>query len=266
SLGRAVSEAGSASQDNRLSSSSSSAEYRENSEDDPSVDPFSWVDPDVRKVSSLFIRCSSLLGTSKKICQPGLWSVTVHPCRPEEPSIPSKLGVKLSFTAFERSVLRALNVAPTQLHPNSWAFAPSLGVFFWFFSLRKVVKVGWKSLSSHPRRKLLKPFLESFKVDQGNTGPNILADQSGNPYFPLYWTPQPVVFVTLVRKDLEKWEDEFITELENLPHLSCSELIKGIDSYLSLWIFCPLLKKYKEEDFPIGGRGNECPDYTSVCC
>ncbi|RDX70359.1 hypothetical protein CR513_50404, partial [Mucuna pruriens] len=129
--------------------------------------------------------------------------------------------------AFERSMLRALNIAPTQLHPNNWGFvrafellcedwgrAPSLGVFFWFFSLRKVVKVGWTSLSSRPRQKLLKPFLESFKTFKDK-------------YF------KPAVSVTIVRKDLERWEDEFITELENLPHLSCSELIRGIGSYLT---------------------------------
>ncbi|RDX93436.1 hypothetical protein CR513_24317, partial [Mucuna pruriens] len=127
------------------------------------------------------------------------------------------------------------------VHPNSWAFmkaqgwTPSLSVFSWFFSLRKVTKVGWVSLSSRPRRKLLKPFLESFKVfkdkyfkiGQGAIDPNILADKSGSPFFPLYWTPQPVVSVTVVRKELEKWEDEFITELENLPLLSCADLIRG---------------------------------------
>ncbi|RDX88405.1 hypothetical protein CR513_30004, partial [Mucuna pruriens] len=107
---------------------------------------------------------------------------------------------------------------------------PSNGRFF------KVSKVGWMSLSGRPRRKLLKPCLESFKifkdnffkVGQGKSGPNILADQSGTPYFPLYWTSQPAVFVTIVRKDLEKWEDEFIAELETVPHLSCSKLICGI--------------------------------------
>ncbi|RDX86276.1 hypothetical protein CR513_32412, partial [Mucuna pruriens] len=107
---------------------------------------------------------------AKNICQPGPWSVVVQPCRPDEPAhihpseeavpffflydtLPLKLGIKLPFTSFERSVLRALNVAPTQLHPNSWGFvrafelicedlgrAPSLGVFFWFFSLRKSAK------------------------------------------------------------------------------------------------------------------------------
>ncbi|RDX57984.1 hypothetical protein CR513_62734, partial [Mucuna pruriens] len=265
---RAASKAGSATHDDQFSNSRARLRFfhlRFGTEDDPSLDPFSWVDLDVRKVSSLFIRASSLLGIAKKICQPGPWLVVVRPCHPKEPvssqsttnetpffflydTISLKLGVKLPFMSFERSVLCSLNVALTQLHPNSLAFvrtfellcedlrwASSLVVFFWFFSLHKVTKVDWTSLSDRLRRKLLKPFLESFKVfkdmyfkvGQGATGPNILIDRYGNPFFPLYWTPQPVVSITIVCKDLEKWEDEFITELESLPLLSCADLIKG---------------------------------------
>ncbi|AES78524.2 hypothetical protein MTR_7g032790 [Medicago truncatula] len=33
-----------------------------------------------------------------------------------------EFGVKIPFTLFEMDVLRLLNVAPTQIHPNSWAF------------------------------------------------------------------------------------------------------------------------------------------------
>ncbi|RDX92421.1 hypothetical protein CR513_25438, partial [Mucuna pruriens] len=105
------------------------------------------------------------------ICQPKSWSVSVSACQQGESvcmcltegaepffylydTLHSKLGIKLPFTHFERAILHALNVAPTQLHPNSWAFvqafellcedlgkAPSLGVFFWFFSPRKTNQV-----------------------------------------------------------------------------------------------------------------------------
>ncbi|RDX92244.1 hypothetical protein CR513_25652, partial [Mucuna pruriens] len=40
--------------------------------------------------------------------------------------------------------------------------APSLGVFFWFFSLCRAEKVDWTSLTSRSRRKLLKPFHKSY--------------------------------------------------------------------------------------------------------
>ncbi|PNX58907.1 hypothetical protein L195_g059421, partial [Trifolium pratense] len=32
------------------------------------------------------------------------------------------LNIWLPFTTFEAEMLKVLNVAPTQLHPNSWAF------------------------------------------------------------------------------------------------------------------------------------------------
>ncbi|RDX66871.1 hypothetical protein CR513_54314, partial [Mucuna pruriens] len=221
--------------------------YRENSEDDLSNDPYSWVDLEVKKVFSTFTRGSALLRTAKAICQPGPWSVTIHPYRPDEPAHVQPLTDDAPFF-LSRPILQTLNVAPTQLHPNNWAFvrafellyedlgrAPSLSVFFWFFSLRKTTKVGWTSLSIRPKRKLLKPFLESFKVfkdrifkvSRGATGPNILIDNSGDPFFPLHWTPQPIVSVTVAKKNLEEWEKEFVAELHGLRLLSAAEIIKG---------------------------------------
>jgi len=56
------------------------------------------------------------------------------------------LKLRLLFTGFERALLNEVNVAPTQLHPNSWAFLrafailcnylghpPSVDVFLYFF-------------------------------------------------------------------------------------------------------------------------------------
>jgi len=33
-----------------------------------------------------------------------------------------KVKLRLPFTRFERELLTELNIAPAQLHPNSWAF------------------------------------------------------------------------------------------------------------------------------------------------
>ncbi|RDX64162.1 hypothetical protein CR513_57309, partial [Mucuna pruriens] len=57
---------------------------------------------------------------------------------------------------------------------------PCLSVFFWYFSLRQTDKVGWASLSSRPRRKLMKSYCESYKrfmdhffrVAAGRKGPS----------------------------------------------------------------------------------------------
>lgn len=67
----------------------------------------------------------------------------------------TKLGVKLPFSDFECGMLRALNIAPSQLHPNSWGFLraftilchgigsePSVGLFLSFFQAKSSPKVG----------------------------------------------------------------------------------------------------------------------------
>ncbi|RDX87300.1 Protein CLEC16A, partial [Mucuna pruriens] len=153
----------------------------------------------------------------------------------------SKLGIQLPFTDFEQAALRALNVAPTQLHPNNWAFVrafellcedmgrePSLSILFWFFSLRRVDK---PTLA----RKLMKPFRESYKqfkdhffwVVAERVGTNLLFGEFGEPLFLLYWSDQPAILVTIDRDHLEGWEEEFIVDLNQLPTLSCSKLISA---------------------------------------
>ncbi|RDX75010.1 hypothetical protein CR513_45160, partial [Mucuna pruriens] len=200
-----------------LQSSSSSGEvfpfkiwYKDNIEDNISKDPFSWVETDVKRAFSQYIQDSLLLGMTKKLLQVGPWTVRLRPCRPNESvnnqvspdeapffyiyePIFSKLGLKLPFTTFERSILQALNVAPSQLHPNSWVFV-------------RAFERLCEDLGREP----------SLGVLPGQIRPESHA--------------RPAVSVTIVRKDLEKWEDEFIRELETLPRLFCSELIRGSGS------------------------------------
>ncbi|RDX69400.1 hypothetical protein CR513_51487, partial [Mucuna pruriens] len=241
--------------------------YHDDTRDSLSDDPYSWVDAEVKKVSTLLNRSSSLLGMARAICQKRPWSVRVSPCRVGESistttpvdhkpcfylydTLHSKLGVKLPFSHFERAMLQALNIASTQLHPNGWAYvrafellcedlkkAPTLGVFFWFYTVKKAEKVGWTSLCSRPKRKLFQPFLASykkfkarfFKVTPGDTGPNLLVDRSGRPFFPLSWTHQPAVSISVNLADLESWEREFAKELGELPLLPSAKIIKGVD-------------------------------------
>ncbi|RDY08999.1 hypothetical protein CR513_06709, partial [Mucuna pruriens] len=133
-----------------LQSSSSSGEifpfeiwYRDNSEDDISEDPFSWVDKEVKKAFSQYTQGSLLLGMMKKFLHPGPWRVRLRHCQPDESKAP---------------------------------------------------KVGWMSLSSRPNRKLLKPFLESFKIFKdkffkiclGKSGLSLMVDSLRAPLFPFY--------------------------------------------------------------------------------
>lgn len=63
------------------------------------------------------------------------------------------LGVTVPFTSFETDVLKSLNIAPSQLQPNNWAFLrgfhilceglgfePSLGIFLSFYGTNGVDK------------------------------------------------------------------------------------------------------------------------------
>ncbi|RDY13459.1 hypothetical protein CR513_01623, partial [Mucuna pruriens] len=207
-------------------------------------------------MSTLLNRSNSLLGMAKAICQKGPWSVRVSPCHVGESintttpadgrpcfylydTLHSKLGVKLPFSHFERAVLQVLNIAPNQLHPNGWAYvrafellcedlkkAPTLGVFFWFYTVKKAEKVGWTSLCSRPKHKLFQPFLASykkfktrfFKVTPGDTGPNLL----------------PAVSISVNLGDLEGWlkefAKEFAKELGELPLLPSAKIIKDYSS------------------------------------
>jgi len=48
----------------------------------------------------------------------------------------SQLYVRLPFNDFTMGVLRLLNVAPTQLHPNSWAYLQDFRVLCWSLYLQ----------------------------------------------------------------------------------------------------------------------------------
>ena len=77
-------------------------------------------------------------------------------------------GVRRPFMEFKYGVLVQMNIAPMQLHPNSWTFVhcfevlieflgedPSLNVFFSFFQVKGVWKGTWCSLSVVPRVKVI---------------------------------------------------------------------------------------------------------------
>jgi len=87
-----------------------------------------------------------------------------------------KLHVRLPFEEFIMGVLRKLNVAPTQLHPNSWGslqafrlickalyLSPTLESFLYFYTTRPRDPISWLSLISRPKVGLLNGFTPSFK-------------------------------------------------------------------------------------------------------
>jgi len=113
-----------------------------------------------------------------------------------------------SLYNFEKELLTEINVAPAQLHPNSWAFvgvfpfsAPisaishqsSVEVFLHFFEAKHLGRQLWVSFNGVARRALLSLFQQSYKGFKGkflkihcNTIDPTLLDG-----FPLYWTEKP---------------------------------------------------------------------------
>ena len=120
--------------------------------------------------------------------------VSVQPCRegkpvcvddranPKEPfffmysKIFQQIKLHLPFTGFERVLLTEVNMAPSQLHPNSWAFVrafsilcnhfghtPSVDVFLYFFVMKNPGKRLWLSFNGVAGRVLLTLFQQSYK-------------------------------------------------------------------------------------------------------
>ncbi|KAG2403618.1 uncharacterized protein HKW66_Vig0189050 [Vigna angularis] len=122
------------------------------------------------------------------------------------------LFIRVPFTEFQTAVLREVNVAPTQLHPNSWAavqafmamcsavgVTPTIPVFFYYFAVRPSPSGGWVSFRSVRDRTLFRPFSDSFKnfkqhyfkIIVDKAGLHEFSDGAGRPLFPFYWTRDP---------------------------------------------------------------------------
>jgi len=112
----------------------------------------------------------------------------------------TKLGLLL--TGFERALLTEINVAPAQLHPNSWAFVrafsilcnhfghpPSVDVFLHFFEAKSPGKNLWVSFNGVAGRVLLTLFQQSYKGFKGKFFRVCCTDHDRTLLegFPLYW-------------------------------------------------------------------------------
>ncbi|KOM55887.1 hypothetical protein LR48_Vigan10g177900 [Vigna angularis] len=161
------------------------------------------------------------------------------------------LYLRFPFTNFQMDVLRTLNVAPSQLHPNSWgyvqAFAvlcralairPTVGLFLFFFRCPPVAKKGWVSLISEPGNALLELYLQSyrgfkekfFKVSITEDGRRYFFSGEGNPKFPLYWTQDPLKFTSWPEDKLTIEELEALSVLSSLPRpFSSRQLINCLE-------------------------------------
>ncbi|MED6192435.1 hypothetical protein PIB30_010068 [Stylosanthes scabra] len=130
------------------------------------------------------------------------------------------IGVKFPFTEFECGVLRQLKCAPTQIHPNGWAFIrgfeilmeylgtrPLLEVFFSFFQAKGVRKGGVVTLNSVQGKAIFGLYRQSYKdfkqmfIKVGCVEEQFpfYLDEFGLERFPLYWYSEPVQILGMAK-------------------------------------------------------------------
>ncbi|MED6181609.1 hypothetical protein PIB30_020873 [Stylosanthes scabra] len=150
---------------------------------------------------------------------------------------------------FECAVLRQINCAPSQIHPNSWGFMrafqilmeylevkPSLEIFFHLFQAKGVDIGMWVTLSSHQGRTVFCPFKASYK-DFKEFYIKVRSAEDSFPFFldghlaekfPLYWNKKPSQCLGLEElSDRDTGLVEFLfLNLEGGKVLTTSELLK----------------------------------------
>ncbi len=235
---------------------------------------FSWVDPRVVEFSSTY-------GTEKSVAKflakyPVLKAgegsddsrdpdyFRILPCGPTERVCLDRAGVgppffymyvcffsdlrvSLPFDKFTMGVLRALNVAPTQVHPNTWAslqafrllcdvmrLRPTPSSFLCYYGSHPGRLASWLSLAGRPGSVLFDPFAVSYKRFKERfvkvvIRPEATAfffDRAGRPRFPLYWTSKPTEFKSWTRPTEGEEEVEILSFFDALPRkLPCRSLI-----------------------------------------
>jgi hypothetical protein len=165
------------------------------------------------------------------------------------------------FTPFQTSMLRALNVAPSQLSPNSWSFIkafelvcfgldisePSVAIFFSFYHIKSLFPHSIVSLSAQPNRGLFslyssnyKNYKDTFVRVRGAEGvQNVMYSPDGEPLFPFYWTSNPRLIKGAISESLSEFEMDTVAYLESLNQMSPRDLLDAddapgiLDRYLS---------------------------------
>jgi len=158
-------------------------------------------------------------------------------------------------------------VAPTQLHPNIWAYlwgfqmlclglglmaTPTL--FLHHYCTRPGKKVGWLSLVSQNKNHLLSPYSSSYKFFK-DTYFEVVINREGRRFvfdgavskFPLYWTRKLTKFTLWPRSDLSVDDFIGIGKLDQLPHqiptrrlIECFTAVDPAGAVVDNQLFCTL--------------------------
>jgi hypothetical protein len=161
----------------------------------------------------------------------------------------------LPFTSFEMAILRVLNVAPTQLSPNGWAYvkcfevlcsalelSPSTGVFFYFYYVKSLTKGKAVTLTSQANRGLFTLYASNFKNYQNTFlrirhGPglkDLMYDEMDQPLFPFYWTEDPRAIKGVDETKLSESELETLSFLDNFHVMDPRDILDWETDFPSL--------------------------------
>ncbi|GAU32709.1 hypothetical protein TSUD_101300 [Trifolium subterraneum] len=165
------------------------------------------------------------------------------------------LHLWLPFNSFECQILRVMNVAPYQLHPNSWAFlkafqvacegpglVPTVGVFFCFFHVKNVSPHSLISISSQPNKgrfslyaSNIKSYRDTFvRFRCGEGFPELMFDVSGDRLFPFYWSSSRRLINGTRTSTLNEHERLAVQIFSRSQVLGSAELVSRVNKPLSL--------------------------------
>jgi len=158
--------------------------------------------------------------------------------------------INFSLSDFEAGMLTIMNIAPSQLHPNSWAFLkcfeilcghlgfePLVSVFMYFYQVKFGKFVGWVSLSAAYDGSLFTLYNSSckhFKIKffklhyhPKDTEKSLLFHSDFTPRFLLYWQ-KPSRFKSRVEHLLTLEEREAIDTIRQLSRPINSRALLGL--------------------------------------
>ncbi|GAU35507.1 hypothetical protein TSUD_155380 [Trifolium subterraneum] len=156
------------------------------------------------------------------------------------------LNIWLPFTTFEGQMLKTMNIAPNQLHPNSWAFikafevvcrdleiVPTIGIFFCFFQVKHLSPHSLISLSSQANRGCFSLYASNFKHYRdtfarfrcGEGFSDLLFVEFDEPLFPFYWSSSPRLIRGTKVETLNEYEREAVKFLATFKVMSSGDLL-----------------------------------------
>jgi len=179
----------------------------------------------------------------------------------------SQLHVRLPLDDFTMGVLWALNVAPTQLHPNSWAYLqafhilcqslylePTPYAFLYFYDTKPRQPATWLSLISRPSISRLDAFSQSFmhfkdgyfKVVVKEGGKAHFLNADGSTKFPFSWTSNPSRYKDMGMEELWVGDKEVVGMLlkfvDKLPTKGLVRVYNSVHPIIDIEGICLLLK------------------------